>query len=1689
MKEMSQELNTDLLRKIRYWESGELLSKVVFCFLLLGIILYFIAGKVYIPIRHMVQKRNSFLKKKKIQKKEQKRRKIRFWLVFIISGGVISGLSYTSCYVKAAAVIKTGTQKAGIIEKNVEKSAEETTEKDIGRGIEKATKKNINRIIEEAIEKDIDRNEEETTEKSIDSTVGRARDNVEKDTESRTNPKLSIYSQGWKKGKGDFSEYLFRRENTPVTLQLEEDAFGNDSEKEQFLFQISEEGDSTKIKNYEQKDFRRQSENEEELAYQTILDFRAEEGEERLYKIHLKYLNMLGMPLIEDKEKENKYGEVIEGTFKSKNMVIDRKCPEIKDIYIKKTGDIENVIKQTYYNSLISGVINIKEAYPDWDSVHIWAVPLDQNAKKLAERDEAGNNQGAVDILSWKRTRKKDFFQISFDFFLEGKWKICFSCADIAGNKGVYLKTGEEVAESEGFIIDSTAPELSVSYAGISNIMEEPFSVSNVNKKIKNNEGKITSTKNQIFAGKDSEITIRIKEMNMDEEDSEIKLYRIVYEEDGKQEQIELSEEELYNKISREQQNQSESRKNQNPLSGKDEENSGSETVFLYSIKNLEEGHYKVVIHCKDKAGNRISSSKDNETDVCIHNGEYESPLYTVDTASPVIREVFCNQNPVRETGERQYFQNASKIIIRIQEENFNRSNFFLKGKLFYASGRTMDAEWRKVREKAANLQWKSYYKDGVRINEASMNIDIEANYTLYFECVDGAAHNGNQMKLEMTYDRTKPEIIYTGENNSNEDLIFKPEIKSKTELETKLGMNEDFKTNLFSFRRYQFWRYFSKKRVCVSIQVKDEVSGVEKINYKFIPFGYTDKDADKNTDKDTWLVSQNMKSEDNAVQAQMHAQTEIEKQELSKLMIIVSPKEKNFKGYLKVYGQDYSGNTGKMINSKGIISEDEKLHDEVSKITIKMPKPVFTDTEKSIRYYNKSIPVNATFEDRQSGVLKTILCGRMMNLSESLPGEDIKINQNKETEIQAENSVVWDAENVVQRQNQRIVLEAEKFQLSDAHHPVTIQGKMTDNVGYVSEKYFDEKLVIDTVKPEIKVEYDKNNETGYYNTPRKATVIVKERNFSPDFVKWDIKGNNQNYRIGEWRTTEKKGAEDIYYCDIYFEEDGEDYAINLSVSDYAGNKSEWKDRGYFTIDRSSPEISIKIEGEDGISTDEGKKASEVKYFNKAKEVQVCIQDKNFDKDQVEYNIRAIEGEKEVKIAKPGNYIKEGEKYYNRVILKKEARYYIQVKCTDKAGNESEKKEITFVIDTTAPVITVKGVKDDTIYEGKVIMPEVVCADKYLDLDSVRVHLMRANGKIVPKKEWNYEYFEEKGEGENKKKTEARVQFRWDNLPEKKANDGIYQLVIQGKDKAGNRIKDNFKIVFRVNRWGTQFVLDDNLKNKINKHYLKTAPEFRLKEECVKQTKSTVVILKDNEERRTIRKEDVKERIIADKKEEKYGWYEKEYIIRKDNFAEEGEYRITFQADSKKKEVHFVVDKTPPVVSINGLESDIYEEKEHEFTVNIMDNYAFAKMELYIRKSFSGIPKNYIKNYIKKRMKKHMKNDIGSSTKPDQYNSEEIQKIIITPEDLDANHMFKQKIKESEQKQTIYYVAWDKAGNKVDSYEREDTRSCLVTSNSNKVLKENYKKEDGSIRGIVASAAVLTAMYILVKAFFKHALK
>ena len=73
-----------------------------------------------------------------------------------------------------------------------------------------------------------------------------------------------------------------------------------------------------------------------------------------------------------------------------------------------------------------------------------------------------------------------------------------------------------------------------------------------------------------------------------------------------------------------------------------------------------------------------MEAERNSETDKCIDHGWYESPIYTVDTVSPIITEVFCDQYPVRKKEDRQYFKNVPEIIIRIQEENFNKANFSL---------------------------------------------------------------------------------------------------------------------------------------------------------------------------------------------------------------------------------------------------------------------------------------------------------------------------------------------------------------------------------------------------------------------------------------------------------------------------------------------------------------------------------------------------------------------------------------------------------------------------------------------------------------------------------------------------------------------------------------------------------------------------------------------------------------------------------------------------------------------------------------------------------------------------------------------------------------------------------------------------------------------------------------------------
>lgn len=1539
---MQGELNTRLLQKISYLEKGAVLGMVVCSCFFLTAILYFARANLYVILisslkRKVVCVRNK-IKRKRVKRigdkgKNKITNKAYFRLIVLVFAGVGSIYTYRIHSVEAAVIAQSA------IDENTE--VIDNTSSDIGG----------------------------------------------------KNPKLYLESKGWVGGTGEFAQYLFSKDNRIITIGVEENTFHSDLEKESFLFQVSEkeigvdQEDFNKIRQYDQGEFERKD--SDNPIYQKTFSFETEKNRQKVYSLYLEYINRWGMPLIGDKGQVENYGNILSGIFKSKNLVVDKKCPEIEGLWIEKqdkkqegikfakkavdetynTDEGYNIDEGYYYNTSVKGRIDVREKYLNLDSIHIQAVPLDEKARDSVKENEAESTDGTLDILAWTHTKKGNLHQISFDFGVEGKWKFIFDCADMAGNKGVSNRIGQEGIESTAVTIDKSAPELSVGYKGIINVMEEESSPANVNKELKSNGEKITSSGNELFMKRENTIDICIEDINLEPENVELKLYHVKYGLNGKIEQNKESWEEITEKIKQEPKKQELEKEGQ-------EKN--TKTVMRYSVTNLDDGHYKLTIHCTDKAGNAMTAEAGSETGTCINNGYYESPLYTIDTKSPLITSIILDQNAVKKIGKRQYFQNAPQITIKIQEENFNKINFSLEGKMFYANGIIMEKEWERFKRQEKSLQWKSYYEEGIRINEANIQVEEEANYTLNFGVVDSAAYVAKQENLQITYDCHKPEIVYTGVDNESGDLIFKAEEHG----------DDKKKNTLLLFHKYHFFRYFSKRRINVSIRIRDSISGVGRINYAFVPYEGQPIDMNK--------FSQIERIGEEEIDDEY-----FEKKDLSEFSITVSPEKENFKGYLKVYGQDYSGNIGEMVKSKGAISESLQQHKEASNIIIKMPRAFFTDKEKNIRYYNNTAPVQAIFEDRYAGIHKTQLYAKI----------------EKDASTQTGKTIMWDEDNLIYRKKQQIALEADKFLQSNADNPLTIQADLEDNAGHTRKNTLSEKVVIDSKKPGIEVVYDQNNQTQYYNVSRKATVTVKEKNFSPDLVVWNIQGSNQKYQIGEW-----KNVQDTHVCEVSFEEDGKDYSVGLSVTDKAGNKSEWKDRNYFTIDKTAPQILIQINGI-------GKQAAQVPYFNTEQIVTFCIQDQNFDKDKVEYNIDAIHGKKKINIKKPVEYQNDGDKYYSRLALKKEAKYHIQVKCTDKAGNVSETVETKeFIIDTTTPVVHIVGVKQNGIYQEKKIIPQVICKDRYLDRASVEIFLKKIDGRNVLKKEWNYERIERGN----------TVRVQWDNIKKTKNSDGIYYLQIKGQDKAGNKIKDDFKVMFRVNQRGADFILSHALKKKISKYYLKEAPKIELREQCVKQTKSRAVILKDNEERKVIDESNITSTVIADRKSERYGWYEKYYNFTKKDFEREGDYRVTFRADTKEKELRFVVDKTPPVVHIGNLDKQIYEEKNHEFTIRVMDNYAFEELELYME------------------------------TDRDILGQKETKKIMIKPEDLDENYMVQETLTADRRYQTVRYIARDKAGNVIDSNDNGDTKVCLVTDS--KAVKEYHRhKKKYMLIGIIVS--------------------
>ena len=147
------------------------------------------------------------------------------------------------------------------------------------------------------------------------------------------------------------------------------------------------------------------------------------------------------------------------------------------------------------------------------------------------------------------------------------------------------------------------------------------------------------------------------------------------------------------------------------------------------------------------------------------------------------------------------------------------------------------------------------------------------------------------------------------------------------------------------------------------------------------------------------------------------------------------------------------------------------------------------------------------------------------------------------------------------------------------------IQVDYTDMSGNKMSTYQSDMFTLDTIKPEIHVEYKnivpsntsrdtEGNLRNYFSSTQTAVVTVEEHNFDPNTVKLDIlakdvTGNNLNAE-SFYSKTAWTNEGDIHTVTIMYPGDA-NYTFDISCSDIAENESEDYAKDYFTVDTQKP--------------------------------------------------------------------------------------------------------------------------------------------------------------------------------------------------------------------------------------------------------------------------------------------------------------------------------------------------------------------------------------------------------------------------------------------------------------------------------------------------------------------------------------
>ena len=653
---------------------------------------------------------------------------------------------------------------------------------------------------------------------------------------------------------------------------------------------------------------------------------------------------------------------------------------------------------------------------------------------------------------------------------------------------------------------------------------------------------------------------------------------------------------------------------------------------------------------------------------------EYTSRIITVDKISPVVKVEYSNTNVISTNGDRKYFDDVQTATITITEHNFRADDVKLNVVAQNVFGQAVEVE-DFAKQLKTRSNWTHYDLDGNEdengnVHVATVTFSKDANYTLDIDYTDLATRVSKDYTADQfTVDKTNP-------------------------AEKKLKVTYD-ETKWWEKMLESITFGFYNAKMTVTLSADDVTAGIYRFEYSYEPSeGVSDVNKGAKGVREGEDIQWDEKSGTFTAQFQ-----------IPKLML---GNDNQFNGTVSFTAYDRAENSSAMDDTDRIVVDNIE-----PKGTMSFDQPI--NEANNIRYYTEQftgtiVITEANFYKEDVQVVISKDDGTTFTPNVTWVDNSVDVHTGTFTVANGDGDYVVTVDYADRSENKMTQIVSQQLTIDGAHPTVSVSN-IKNNSANKDEVY---GFTITTT--------DTNNDAGMFKPVLKALVPTENGNYTVKTID-----------LGAVRTVEN--GKTYSYTVPNLEEDAV-YTLSCTTQDMAKNPyakirlEDGKEYDFVTF-------SVNRDGSTfGVDSTTAKLLEQ--YYTHNVDSNVVIEEINVDPVE-DYTVKLN-----------GTELKEGtdyttlvddspNKWYKRTyVIKKalfenEGEYNIVVESVDKtettAYSDIKNLKVAFVVDRTAPVLTISGLKENSVYQVEEQVVTIVPADDGGRLHDLKVVLTDSDGK------------------------------------------------------------------------------------------------------------------------------------------------------------------------------------------------------------------------------------------------------------------------------------------------------------------------------------------------------------------------